>query len=619
MSYQVLARKWRPGSFDAVCGQRHVLAPLIQALDQQRLHHAYLFSGTRGVGKTTLGRLLAKGLNCEQGISSQPCGECKSCRDIQAGCCVDLLEVDAASRTKVEDTRELLDNVQYSPAQYRFKIYLIDEAHMLSRHSFNALLKTLEEPPAHVKFILATTEPNKLPATVISRCLQFHLKALSVDEIKQQLTAILHAENAQSEPEALTLLADAAQGSMRDALSLLDQALSYNTQYLTYQTVAQMLGTVNQNDLYQLVAHIAVQDVHAAMAAVQKIVSYGPDFDILHAQLERLLHQIALVQVTQEVIEPTQSEHAPLPALAQKMTPEETQLFYQIALNGRRDLPYSPDFRSGFEMTVLRMLAFKPVPSQETAKKKYLIQPLADTDVKQSVETDAMLEPHQAVEQPVVEATPKPCSDQKQEDLSAVALTPSGSSASDASDAGDFIERIIQKRTELLAANQSEGDDQFVRAKAIKTQPERTDEASTTRFTRAKQQAPVELNWETWIEKAQLSGLLKQIALDAVLEYQQGHASIIFSKKHHRSFTTAYQGQLCAQLKRVYPAVDIEIQWSAQVDAAQTPRVVREQRRQAQLQALKDDIVHDEKLNALLKPFDGCIQLHTLQQRSVDD
>jgi len=360
MSYQVLARKWRPHTFEQVVGQQHVLTALTNALDQGRLHHAYLLSGTRGVGKTTIARILAKSLNCEQGVSSHPCGVCDTCREIDQGNFVDLLEIDAASRTKVEDTRELLDNVQYRPARGRFKVYLIDEVHMLSRHSFNALLKTLEEPPPYVKFLLATTDPQKLPITILSRCLQFHLKSLDQTQIAKQLEWVLDQEGQPFEPRALLALAKAADGSMRDALSLTDQALAHGNGSVRLDSVLAMLGTLDHRHLHQLLEAVLRQDAPATMAKITEIATLGPDFDQLHAELEGLLHRIAMAQLLPASVQEQGADADALLQLAKAMSPEEVQLCYQIVLGGRKDLPWAPDGRTALEMTCLRMLAFSP-------------------------------------------------------------------------------------------------------------------------------------------------------------------------------------------------------------------------------------------------------------------
>lgn len=360
MSYQVLARKWRPGTFRAMVGQEHVLKALINALDQNRLHHAYLFTGTRGVGKTTIARILAKCLNCETGISSEPCGECGACREIAEGRFIDLIEVDAASRTKVEDTRELLENVQYAPTRGRYKIYLIDEVHMLSNHSFNALLKTLEEPPEHVKFLLATTDPQKLPVTILSRCLQFNLKNMSPEKIVEHLKTILDKEVIPYEEAALWLLARAADGSMRDALSLTDQAISYGSEKIVEQDVATMLGTIDHALIQKIVDALILSDAKNLLKAVEEFAEHSPDFSVALNDLLALLHRIAIVQALPEALDNSQGDKKQVMEFASKLAPEDVQLFYQTALIGRRDLHLASTPRAGFEMTLLRMLAFKP-------------------------------------------------------------------------------------------------------------------------------------------------------------------------------------------------------------------------------------------------------------------
>jgi DNA polymerase-3 subunit gamma/tau len=336
-------------------GQGHIVQMLDNALTQKRLHHAYLFTGTRGVGKTTFARILTKCLNCETGITSKPCGNCHACQAIDAGQFIDLYEVDAASRTKVEETRELLENVAYLPTQGRYKIYLIDEVHMLSQHSFNALLKTLEEPPPHAKFILATTDPKRLPATILSRCLQFHLKQIPLDGIASHLCYVCDEENIPYEKESMTNLAKAASGSMRDALSLLDQAIAYSNQHITSKAVYDMLGCVAQQDLYPLLQALAERNSSQLFKEIAKLAEYAPDFEHLLAELIQLLHHIALTQIAPDA----SSTEAPLAELATRFTPEEVQLYYQIALLGRRDLAFAPNLQQGFEMTMLRMLAFQ--------------------------------------------------------------------------------------------------------------------------------------------------------------------------------------------------------------------------------------------------------------------
>jgi DNA polymerase-3 subunit gamma/tau len=360
MSYTALARKWRPKSFAELVGQEHVRRALVNALDSGRVHHAFLFTGTRGVGKTTLARILAKCLNCERGVSSEPDGTCAACREIDAGRFPDLIEVDAASRTKVDDTRELLDNVQYAPARGRYKVYLIDEVHMLSAHSFNALLKTLEEPPPHVKFLLATTDPQKLPVTVLSRCLQFNLKRLPAAAIAAHLQQILQSEGAAFEPAGVRLVAQAADGSMRDALSLLDQLLAFGNGKAGEAEARAMLGNIARDQVVRLLELLAAADSHELLRCAQALEEFAPDYAQVLDELAALLVRVGLKQAVAGYEGDELYEPALLEPLAQRLSPEDVQLFYQTAIIGRRDLPLAPDPRSGFQMTLLRMLAFRP-------------------------------------------------------------------------------------------------------------------------------------------------------------------------------------------------------------------------------------------------------------------
>ncbi|WP_298773981.1 DNA polymerase III subunit gamma/tau [uncultured Shewanella sp.] len=359
MSYQVLARKWRPAKFEQVVGQSHVLHALTNALTQQRLHHAYLFSGTRGVGKTSLARLFAKGLNCEQGVSAQPCGLCASCVEIAQGRFVDLIEVDAASRTKVDDTRELLDNVQYRPSRGRYKVYLIDEVHMLSRSSFNALLKTLEEPPEHVKFLLATTDPQKLPITVLSRCLQFNLKSIAHEDIVTQLTHVLSQETIHFEEQALTLIAKSANGSMRDALSLTDQAIAFGAGQVMLSQVQTMLGSIDEHHVIHLLKALMSGDIGQLMQVVHEVLSFGADADEVLRSLLELLHQITLTQFAPAAAQLSLNSEQIL-TFSHELNAEQVQLYYQILLTGRKDLIHAPDPKSGLEMALLRAVTFVP-------------------------------------------------------------------------------------------------------------------------------------------------------------------------------------------------------------------------------------------------------------------
>ncbi|XOV89322.1 MAG: DNA polymerase III subunit gamma/tau [Pseudomonadota bacterium] len=360
MSYQVLARKYRPANFQEMEGQEHVLRALVNALEQNRLHHAYLFTGTRGVGKTTIARILARCLNCETGVTATPCGQCSSCQEIAQGRSVDLIEVDAASRTRVEDTRELLDNVQYMPTRSRFKVYLIDEVHMLSNHSFNALLKTLEEPPEHVKFLLATTDPKKLPVTVLSRCLQFNLKNLSPERVVHYLKQILAREQIEYDEAALWQLGRAADGSMRDALSLTDQAISFGENRLGEADVRLMLGSIDHREVYELLDALIAKDAARLLARIAELAEFGPDYEMLLAEMLRVLHRVAVAQAVPGGVDNSQGDKELVEAVAGSLGRDDVQLYYQIGLIGQRDLPLAPDPRDGFEMIMLRMLAFAP-------------------------------------------------------------------------------------------------------------------------------------------------------------------------------------------------------------------------------------------------------------------
>lgn len=391
MSYQVFARKWRPQTFSEVVGQEHVLTALVNSLSLGRIHHAYLLSGTRGVGKTSIARLIAKGLNCTSGITATPCGKCIHCQGIEQGHFIDLIEIDAASRTKVEDTRELLDNLPYSPTQGRFKVYLIDEVHMLSRHSFNALLKTLEEPPSHVKFLLATTEPKKLPVTIISRCLQFHLKALNALVILNQLEKILAAEKIDSDTEALKLLAKAASGSMRDALSLTDQAVAIGSGKVTTQIVREMLTILDDGQSLSIIEALAKADAEKIMFEIEQAAAVGKDWENLLIEMLNLFHRIAIKQLLPETsykeyneVEPEHIELG-LSKLARTLAPEEIQFYYQTLLIGRKELPYAPNHRMGVEMTLLRALAFHPKKSFPDSKSESIKKNFFDSTENFSV------------------------------------------------------------------------------------------------------------------------------------------------------------------------------------------------------------------------------------------
>ncbi len=469
MSYQVLARKWRPQNFAQLVAQNHVKQALINALDNQRLHHAYLFTGTRGVGKTTIARIFAKSLNCDLGISSQPCSTCSTCMDIEAGRYIDLLEIDAASRTKVEDTREILDNVQYAPSRGRYKVYLIDEVHMLSKHSFNALLKTLEEPPEHVKFLLATTDPQKLPITILSRCLQFNLSALTQNEISEQLNFILNKESLNFELDALALIAKSADGSMRDALSLTDQAIAQTNGDISVLQVKKMLGLMDRSWSHKLIVAILAQDGEELLTVVEILSLQNPNYQAVLDDLLSLTHLLLLTHLVPNAAKLSRHNEEFVTVLSKQVTVEQIQIYYQLLLNGKKDLTWAPDLRLGFEMILLRLLAFEPVVynaaidkphstighevdktgvanlrqmlnKPEQNKKSEFNQPDIETSVSQ-VEHDLQQQMSAVIEE-ADKLTPAHDTAARNEPIANVELTPA----------------VIQEKSELNESNQSDNN-----------------------------------------------------------------------------------------------------------------------------------------------------------------
>ncbi len=480
MSYQVLARKWRPGNFTEMVGQEHILRALINALDEERLHHAYLFTGTRGVGKTTVARIFAKSLNCEKGITSSPCGECTACREIAEGRFVDLIEVDAASRTRVEDTRELLDNVQYAPTHGRFKVYLIDEVHMLSGHSFNALLKTLEEPPPHVKFLLATTDPQKLPVTILSRCLQFNLKRMPLNLIEGHLKHILEQESITFDERSIRLLSHGADGSMRDALSLLDQAIAFGSGKLQADEVQAMLGTVSRDRVMDILRALIANDAAAALQHVEALAEMTPDYPSVLAELLALLHQMALAQKVPSAVDENMVDREALLELASQVSTEDIQLFYQVGLIGRRDLPLAPDPKSGLEMALLRMLAFRPSLAERNA-------PAAG---------GVPLTPAKAQSNTAAEVTPPSTGNARAEALNAA--------------------RAASQNTTAPATPVTASEPEA-------TQAQQSPQAEVAADAPAAAPLKFDNNWAGLIEAMQLRGMVRQLAVNCTLKQKAGH------------------------------------------------------------------------------------------------
>ena len=550
MSYQVLARKWRPRSFKDLVGQGHVLKVLINALDSGRLHHAYLFTGTRGVGKTTLARILAKCLNCEAGVSSTPCGECGACVGIDEGRFVDLIEVDAASRAKVDETRELMDNVQYSPTAGRHKVYLIDEVHMFSKHSFNALLKTLEEPPPHVKFLLATTEPKRIPITILSRCLQFNLKHLTVEEIEGQLQTIMEAENVPAEGASAALLAAAADGSMRDALSLLDQAISYGNGRLEEAQMRDMLGAIDSNELRGLLDDIIRRDAGGLFARINKVAEMTPDYDALLAELLSILHDTAVAQALPKTPELAGETAA---GFASRLKKEDVQLYYQIALNGRRDLYMAPDQKMGFEMTLIRMLAFRPL--QDAAS------PASGAGPGAASSREKAPRPAEAAPPAPVSAPPAP----------PVAPAPS--------------------------------------AVAVKTAPPPAPSAPPAP---AREKRPLSAlsndNWPALIDEMALSGLTRELARHCILKDCNGNqVSLILQPGHRHLLSPAQQEQLQAALRRRFDEGLRVLFEEEEGNAAETPAQKQVRARLEEKQAAIKAIEDDPKVKTLQEAFGATI------------
>jgi len=554
MSYQVLARKWRPRTFEELVGQEHVVRALVNGLDNDRLHHAFLFTGTRGVGKTTIARILAKSLNCEKGVSSHPCGECSACQEVDAGRFVDLIEVDAASRTKVDDTRELLDNVQYAPTRGRYKVYLIDEVHMLSGHSFNALLKTLEEPPPHVKFLLATTDPQKLPVTVLSRCLQFNLKHLSPDRIEAQLNKIVGSEDLQFDDPSLRLIARSADGSMRDALSLLDQAIAYSAGELKESVVREMLGTIDQTAITNILQGLADNDAVALINVVSDIVERNMDpADMLEELLIRL-HRIALAQVDDRLVESFfEDERNEAREFAKRLSKEDVQLYYQIGIKGRQDLSLAPNPRVGLEMVLLRMLAFR-VDSVD--------EPVGS--VPPGAKPAAMSKPNDSATAPV--AKPAPVATKASVEESAP----------------------VKPAAELVAKKQAPAN-----------------------------KGAVASQWDEIVPALGLTGLTLQLADNAAMEHRDAYRIVLvldeaFKQLHKRE----REQELLQALQNYFSDEGLKIELSVGKPAAETPAARRRRMTDEKQLAAEAAIKNDPNVKALEESFGAEVNAASIRPRA---
>ncbi|AZR64420.1 DNA polymerase III subunit gamma/tau [Klebsiella quasipneumoniae] len=624
MSYQVLARKWRPQTFADVVGQEHVLTALANGLSLGRIHHAYLFSGTRGVGKTSIARLLAKGLNCETGITATPCGVCDNCREIEQGRFVDLIEIDAASRTKVEDTRDLLDNVQYAPARGRFKVYLIDEVHMLSRHSFNALLKTLEEPPAHVKFLLATTDPQKLPVTILSRCLQFHLKALDVEQIRHQLEHILGEEQIAFEPRALQLLSRAADGSLRDALSLTDQAIASGEGQLTAASVSTMLGTLDDDQALSLIEALVAADGERVMVGVNDAAARGVEWEALLVEMQSLLHRIAMVQLSPSALGTDMAAvEVRMRELARTVPPGDVQLYYQTLLIGRKELPYAPDRRMGVEMTLLRALAFHPrkllpepevQPAQAAAPApRQPVSPAAPPQPPQSLPptTSQVLAARSHLQRSQGATTPK-----KSEPAAASRARPVNNAALER--LSSITERV-QARPAAAALEQAPAKKEAYRWKATTVVEETKVEVATPKALKKalEHEKTPELaaklaveaverdSWAAEVSQLAVPKLVEQVALNAWKE-QEGNRVCLHLRSSQRHLNSAGAQQKLAEALGVLYGTPVELTIVEDDNPAmRTPLEWRQAIYEEKLAQAREAIIADNNIQTLRRFFDA--------------
>jgi DNA polymerase-3 subunit gamma/tau len=587
MSYQVLARKWRPRTFEDMVGQEHVLQALIHALDNQRLHHAYLFTGTRGVGKTTIGRLLARCLNCETGVTATPCGTCSSCQEIQEGRFVDLIEIDAASRTGVDDMRELTDNVQYSPTRGRFKVYLIDEVHMLTNQSFNAFLKTLEEPPEHVKFLLATTDPQKLPVTVLSRCLQFNLKRMTPEHIAGHLRHVLTQEGIPFEEPALWLLARAADGSMRDALSLTDQAIAFGNQTLSGSDVSNMLGTIDQSDIENLVNALVEDDGPALLSEINRISDFAPDYSVILADLLSLFHRVTMEQVVPGSVDNALGDAAQVESLARRLSAEDAQLFYQAALMGRKDLAVTPDARMGFEMTLLRMLAFRPGTDRR--------EPPVVASGSSSSGQESREDPEPGPATPAPEAAnvqPQPAPEPEPEPLVAPEPQPEPQEPAAESqpapapdEPDDAWLASLDEAAESAAAEAASAEDYH---------PEPVEEFADTG----------EFVWERDFRSLGIVGMPGNLASNAAMTRNGDEIVLTIDEGHARLLNARHEEKILEALRNRFGAT-ITLRVDRGDAGGETPAAWEERQRQARQKAAEDSIRNDPAVQSIVERFEA--------------
>lgn len=617
MTYQVLARKWRPKTFREMAGQNHVLKALVNALDHDRLHHAYLFTGTRGVGKTTIARILAKCLNCETGVSSEPCGQCQNCVAISEGRFVDLIEVDAASRTKVEDTRELLDNVQYTPTQGRYKVYLIDEVHMLSASSFNALLKTLEEPPPHVKFLLATTDPQKIPATILSRCLQFSLKNLTPERVVDYLKTILEKEMITFDEGALWLLGRAAEGSMRDALSLTDQAIAFGSGKLGEEDVRQMLGTIDHAAVYRLIRALAAKDGAGLLNLVAELSEAGVDFAGLVSELLVVLHRIAIAQTVPEGLDNSLGDREQIVELAAALSAEDVQFYYQMTLVGRRDLGLAPDLRAGLEMLLLRLLAFKPegvaAPPTEPLSAAPAGGEAAPSAKKPSAQVPPASTPPDRPPEPPVHASTEPiaASDPM---ASLAAVAPAQTAAESARPPADDVapaEPVSAPTPAPTPTAPSPAATIDTRAPALEPEPANQPASPPDREPlRLDELSPA--SWRERFEEFALPGMLGSVAAHCQIQSQQGNRiDFVIAEANATLLNDRHIERLQERLSD-YFGTPLQVSVSEGESNEETPARWKERQLAAQLAAAQQAFSSDPSVQALIDTFDGQLDMDSV-------
>lgn len=628
MNYQVLARKWRPRFFREMVGQEHVLQALINALDHNRLHHAYLFTGTRGVGKTTIARILAKCLNCETGVSSEPCGQCSSCQEINEGRFIDLIEVDAASNTGVDDVREIIDNAQYRPSKGRYKVYIIDEVHMLSKNAFNALLKTLEEPPEHVKFLLATTDPQKLPATILSRCLQFYLKNMAPERIVGHLSYVLQQEMVEFEEPALWALARSAEGSMRDALSLTDQAIAFGSGKVLENEVRTMLGSIDQQTVYHLASALLAHDAQKLLAVIDDFSEQAPDYPGVLDELLLLLHRMTIAQIVPAAIDNSLGDQEQVLALAQAVTAEELQLFYQMGLMGKRDLALAPDMRTGLEMTVLRMLAFRPEGLAEPPSKVLpsipqpaVQQPInAESAVNLSGAQESSKKPEAVVEK-AVETAIDAAETIKIAEIAEITEIVEIANTTETTPEVDVANNVSERASASISSEPSEI-----------ILPQKDDSIAATVTTPVIVAAPVIAQEQIikpatldadffktntqWIENFQslpFTGLLKAIASACVLlSVQENRWQFGLDKERAQLYNEQHNQQI-ADILSAYFARPIEVEIQQQVSELQTPAGYLAEKKQAAYDAALIELQNDAGLQTLIEQYSATIDMSSVE------